>query len=169
MSIKIQAIEEALSISYVSAVVSQAGETFELIQRDYGVDLTIRKIDSFNGQLIDMGAILDFQLKSTINWESDDTTIIYDMEVGAYNKLVHRGKFGSYPCLLVILCLPRNRDNWISLNEECLELRKCCYWFELSGEPTKNSQSIRIRIPRANTFTPDSLLHILDLIGRNEL
>ncbi|TGK01813.1 DUF4365 domain-containing protein [Leptospira langatensis] len=169
MSIKIQAIEEALSVSYVSAVVSKAGHTYDIIQRDYGVDISIRKIDFFNGQQIDMGAVLDCQLKSTINWSIDDTHIIYDMEAPAYNKLIYRSQNGAYPCLLVLLCLPRDSANWVLLNEEKLELRKCCYWMYLSGNPTENTHTIRIRVPRSNTFTPDAIPEILSSAMRDEL
>ncbi|CAK8717988.1 hypothetical protein LDFHOB_07370 [Candidatus Electronema aureum] len=36
-----QAIEENLSVSYVTAVVSCAGATYDIIKHDYGVDVTI--------------------------------------------------------------------------------------------------------------------------------
>lgn len=160
MSIKIQAIEEALSVSYVGAIVSKAGLNYDIVQRDYGVDISIRQID--------MGAILDCQLKSTINWSLDDTHIVYDMEAPAYNKLVYRSQNGSYPCLLVLLCLPRDSNDWIFLDEERLELRKCCYWMYLTGAPTKNSSKIRIRVPRSNAFTPEAIPEILNHAMRDE-
>ncbi|MGJ4754757.1 DUF4365 domain-containing protein [Leptospira kmetyi] len=161
MSIKIQAIEEALSVSYVGAVISKAGHTYDIVQRDYGVDLSIRQISLYNGQLIDMGAVLDCQLKSTINWKVNETHILYDMEVSAYNKLVYRSRNGAYPCLLVLLCLPKSSEEWIHLNEDRLELRKCCYWISQLDDPTENTHSIRIQVPRTNTFTPESIPEIL--------
>ena len=64
-----------MSVSYVSAVVAKAGASFDIVSRDYGVDVCVRRIDKFNGMLMDMGVSFDFQLKSTTNWDIDDSLL----------------------------------------------------------------------------------------------
>lgn len=162
MTVSVQSIEESLSVSYVSAVVAKAGASFDIVSRDYGVDVCVRRIDKFNGLLMDMGVSFDFQLKSTINWKVDGSFIVYDIEVDAYNKLVYRHTASSTPCLLVVLCLPKDSSEWISLTEDELKLRKCGYFFYVKGEMTQNKKTTRIRIPRDNVLTPDAVRTLIE-------
>ncbi len=162
MPIPVQSIEERLSVSYVTAVVSRAGFSFELIPQDYGVDLSIRRVSKFKGTLMDIGVALDCQLKATVNWDSSASSIIYDMQADAYNKLVFRRQNSSIPCILILYCLPRDDTQWLTIDENQMNLRKCCYWIQLDSEYTKNSSTIRITIPKDNRFCPDTILRVVD-------
>ena len=131
---------------------SKAGQVFDLISRDYGVDGSVRRIDSINGNLIDMGAVFDCQLKASKNWVENETEIIYDIKAEAYNRLIARNKKSTLPCFLILMCLPKNENDWLFMNENELILKKSCYYYHVRGELTENKSSIRIKIPKANLF-----------------
>ncbi len=150
--ISTQHIEESLSLSYVNAVVSKTGQVFDVISRDYGVDGSVRRIDSINGNLIDMGAVFDCQLKASKNWLENETEIIYDIKAGAYNRLVARRKKSTLPCFLILMCLPKDEKDWLCINENELILKKSCYYYQVPGEHTQNTSSVRIKIPKKNLF-----------------
>ena len=169
MTIPIQSIEESVSVSCVIAIVSRAGASYDLIPRDYGVDLTVRRVDSINGKRMDMGGILDCQLKATINWSEDNGHIIYDLDSDTYNKLLYRKANSSIPCLLVLMCLPKNEKNWVCASEDSLIIKKCCYYYSVSGNPTSNKSSKRIRIPRKQLLTPTAISDIIAKIKRGEI
>lgn len=162
MGLNIQHIEESLSVSYVSAVVAKAGASFDLVSRDYGVDVCVRRVDKFNGIMMDMGVSFDLQLKASINWQEEDSYIVYDLEADAYNKLIHRHSASATPCLLVVLCLPRDESEWICLSDEELKLRRCCYYYFVHGEMTPNKRSIRIRIPKENVLSPEAIQKLME-------
>lgn len=169
MSVSIKNIEESLSVSYVSAIVAKSGASFDIVSRDYGVDICVRRVEKFGGNYMDMGVSFDCQLKSSINWDADDKHIIYDLEAKTYNKLVYRHMNSTTPCFLVLLCLPRNEDNWICISENELNLRKCCYFYYIDGEPTMNKSTIRIKIPRKNLFSPDIVNNIINKVLVGEI
>lgn len=122
MTVLIQNIEESLSISYVSSVVAKSGASFDIVSRDYGVDVCVRRVARFNGELMDMGVSFDCQLKATKNWVAEEEAIVYDLEVDTYNKIVYRHQNSSIPCLLVLLCLPKDEAEWLYISEEEISL-----------------------------------------------
>jgi hypothetical protein len=169
MGIPIQSIEESLSVAHVGAIVSKAGASFNIVQQDYGVDVEVRKVQSFGGKLMDLGTIFDCQLKSTTNWEVKEGSIVYDVEIDTYNKLILRSKHSSIPCMLIVLCLPKEQDQWlISTNDELI-LKKCCYYYHLTGNTSSNNASKRIKIPITNRLTPESVLCIIEKIQKGEI
>jgi hypothetical protein len=169
MGTTVQSIEESLSIAYVKAVVSKAGATIELVPQDYGVDVSVRKIASMRGKRMDMGVAFDCQLKSTINWEEKNNHLIYDLEVDTYNKLLFRRENSSSPCILVILCLPRDENLWLSTTDEGLILRRCCYYIHLEGNLTSNTSKIRIKIPLENKLTPSAIIQLIKKSDEGDL
>lgn len=162
MSVKLQNIEESLSVSYVSAIVAKSGASFDIVTRDYGVDVCVRNIDSYDGQLIDMGVAFDCQLKSTINWKLEEDFVVYDIEADTYNKLIYRHKSLACPCILLLLCLPKEESEWLNITEDELKLKKCCYYYYISGIPTGNKETKRIRIPRENVFSPEAVNKLIN-------
>jgi hypothetical protein len=153
--------QECLSLAYVHAVTGLAGVNLDVKPRhDYGVDGTFRPVINRDGRLVDSGYNVDFQLKSSINWEYDQDFVVYDLEAKTYNDMVGRAEY-AIPLILLLLCLPRNRAIWLAGTETELILRHCCYWMKLSGEPTNNNTTKRIRIPRSNLLTPEAVQTIL--------
>lgn len=155
-----QTIEELLSVSYVSAIVAKSGFAPNPVARDYGVDLEVRSIAVHGTKRIDCGAVIDLQLKASINWKLEDLHVVYDMESDAYDRLVFRKNNSTLPCVLVLCCLPRDELNWLQACEDDLTLKKCCYYYLIDGAESGNKRSKRIRIPRSQLLTPDTLVRL---------
>lgn len=162
MAVTLQHIEESLSVSYVSAVVGKAGASFDIVTRDYGVDVCVREIDNYNGKAMDMGVVYDCQLKSTINWEIKKDYIVYDLESDTYNKLVYRHSKSSYPCILILFCLPKKKSEWLTITENELILKNCCYYCYIKGNRKGNKKTVRIKIPRSNIFSPSVVNKLIE-------
>lgn len=156
-----QHIQECLSVACVHAFAGKAGMNLNLDSaHDYGVDGIIKDVQIAGNKRFESGFHIDFQLKSTVSWKLEDNSVVYDMEASAYNKLVGRPAKAS-PCLLILLCLPKEQDSWLSSTEDAIVLKNCCYWIFLSGDQTDNSDQIRIRIPRSQLLTADAVQDIM--------
>ena len=148
--------EEALSRAYVRAVAGFAGYTIseEDFDRD-GIDLRIHA----GG---DLGPSIGLQLKATVNLGNiqSDGCYRYDLPVKNYDRLI---KPFQVPRYLVVLALPIDEANWLSVSADELVMRRCAYWASLSGESESSNQaSVRVRIPADNRFDPDALRQLLE-------
>jgi hypothetical protein len=165
-----QHIAEDLSRAYVQAVAAKAGVNLSTRVHDYGVDGTFHPIRIIGGRRVEAGFPLDFQLKASKNWAISEDHVVYDLEAKTYNDLVVRKRAsGAALCILILLCLPENPQEWLDLDEERLLLRKCCYWEYLKGDPSENTQTVRIRIPTAQRLSPESLLALLERVKGGDL
>jgi Domain of unknown function (DUF4365) len=162
--------EELLSLAYIIAVSSRAGVLFnEKLRHDYGIDGTFEKVGKLNGSYFPEGYPLDVQLKASINIAIDDSCVSYQLDANAHNNLLTRSnKPRATPCILVLLCLPRDPQHWLELSEEQFLLRQCSYWAKLKGELTSNTETKTIKIPRENQFTPLALIELLDLVEQGK-
>ena len=144
------------------AITGFAGVNLNVGDRhDYGIDFTIKPVVIIDGTRVETGHPIDLQLKSTVNWSYDNHSVVYDLSAEAYNKLVSRGP-NSISYLLVLLCLPPKREDWLKGSEQELLARNCCYWQRLEGCRINNKQSKRIRIPRSNLLTPESIIQLVE-------
>ena len=162
-------LEEKLSISYVTAIVSKAGAQLNNSPGvEYGTDMVIQRVRYIpNIGYVNDGIFIPCQIKSTKNWSmNDDNSINYDMEVNAYNKIVISE---GIPTLLILLRLPVDQNDWLTQDEECLNLKNCCYWENLNGNQSTNSSSVRVKIPRDHLFTPEIVVSMLNNINSTEL
>jgi hypothetical protein len=157
--------QECLSLAFVHALTGVAGVNLALgnpnkqRRHDYGIDGTFHPV-SEGSRRLETGFPVDFQMKSTVNWDVSGSDIVYDLEAQTYNDLVGRDPY-AVPCILILLCLPKSPEEWLVGSETEMVLRNCCYWEKLTGEPTENSSTRRIRIPRKNLLTPDGIRQIL--------
>lgn len=152
--------EEIISLSYVSAVIARSGNTPTTPTHDFGVDMSVTRIGKFGNKVISLGAIFDFQLKASINWIEQGDVIAFDLDADAYNRLVLRRMNATIPCFLVVCCLPKEEEHWLSVSELEFVIRKCCYYYFPDGELTDNNSSKRIKIPRTQVLTPQAILHL---------
>lgn len=160
-------IKERLSNAYVSAVVARAGATFTPKHPEYGTDAYIQSVTQLpSGKYAPTGHLFLCQLKATTTSELEDDYVVYDMEVQAYNKLANWE--GTAPCILVLFRLPKNPEEWLTLDEEQLLLKRCCYWLHITGPPSTNESSQRIRIPRTQMFTPEAVTELLEKVKLGE-
>jgi hypothetical protein len=135
-------------MAYVDAVAGRAGINVSRPLHDYGVDGTFRPIIIGDGFRTESAFQLEFQLKASQSWTLEPDAVVYDLEADAYNKLVTRHPAGV-PIVLILMCLPANKNHWLRSTENVLVLRNCCYWLWLApGSPsTTNSATVRVRIP----------------------
>ena len=145
--------EEALSRVYALAVAARAG----YLTADYdfdrdGVDLRIQAGGS-------MRPALDLQLKSTVNLaDPQHGHVRFPLRRRNYDLLIAETQT---PRLLLVLDLPRDQGDWMSITSESLIVRRRAYWVSLKGGPeTANTSSITVDIPETNLFNTDSL-HML--------
>jgi Domain of unknown function (DUF4365) len=160
-----QTVEELLSVAHVQAVAASAGVSIATYDKDFGIDGHFRAISVVGIRRFPNGYGLDYQLKASINCEIGEFYVKYDLESKTYNDLIRREQSQSNtPCILLLKALPAEQGNWINADQTGLFLSGPCYWMYLQGEPSSNKESVRIRIPKTNLFTPTALLRLLDAI-----
>jgi hypothetical protein len=161
-------IEEQLSIAYVRAVAARAGVKIKFTDSpEYGTDVYLQRITHLpTGEITETGWMILCQLKATTSCKFQADSIAYDMKIDAYNKLA--AWEGPTPCILVLLRLPDDFDEWLNLDEERLLLKNCCYWTRITEPVSTNVSSKRIFIPRTQLFTPEAVTELFDLVGRGE-
>ena len=162
MPITEQHTEESLCFAHIYAVAGVAGVNYSANRYDYGIDGRFTPVVRRGTRLIDSGFPLDYQAKATTDWELKDGKIVYDLESKTYNDFVHRTD-AETSLILILLCLPKQRNDWHSSSCDETILRNCCYWHTITGQPTENKNTTRIFIPSENLLTPASLNELLML------
>ncbi len=158
--------QEALCRAYVQAVAALAGVATSVPVPDYGIDLSLRRIEQHGQRYLDTRLQVDLQLRSTTRAIASDQDVSYDLDVDTYNFL---REVSLIRCLLVLLVLPDEEGQWLTQTPEELLIRRCAYWVSLrQALPTRSVASIRIRIPRRQVFSPLAIGEILQRLSRGE-
>lgn len=165
MSMTQEHCQEDLSCAYISAVAAKAGFNCGPFHgHDYGIDRVISFVEKLDNKMVTAHPLY-IQVKATYNFIDDnpENCIIYDLDVGAYNMLI-REDIGI-PIILVLYCMPRDENEWVSVEEQNTTLKYCGYWISLRGNPrTQNTSKIRIRIPKERIFNELALKSIMNEI-----
>ncbi|PIP54811.1 MAG: hypothetical protein COX07_03260 [Bacteroidetes bacterium CG23_combo_of_CG06-09_8_20_14_all_32_9] len=162
-------IKEDLSIAYVMAVAGRNGFATQIRHRDSdSVDLMIINKGKPNPACTKIEGQINIQMKATVNWRDNaDNTISYDLNKKNYNDL--RETEIVVPRILVVLCLPNNEKDWLSISIDELTLKKCAFWFSLKNMPDSgNTSSVILRIPKANLFSQQTLLDLMIKMQKEE-
>ena len=147
--------QEALSLVYAQAVAARAGYVTEVPRMDRdSVDLCIRA----GGRI---RPVIDLQLKATVNLErSRDGFLYFPLGIKNYNDLRIEAHILR---LLMVLDLPKDEQQWMTITESELILRHRAYWLNLRGyEETANQSSVTVRIPEENLFNVESLRTLME-------
>lgn len=148
--------QERLSMAYAYAVAARAGYStaFYDLDRD-GIDLRIQA----GGEL---RPALEFQLKATINLRATDAeTFHFRLPVRNYNLLRIQT---LTPRLLLVLDLPSDEQQWLTITEDALVMRRSAYWLNLRDwDPTDNTDNITVAIPKENLFDVAGLQILMEL------
>ena len=167
MTLTLQHREELLHRAFICAIASEAGVNVCLGsgEFDYGIDGHFSQIErNESGKLLQGGAKLEFQLKASSNVSVKNDHVSYSLKVDAFNKLVHRACEGV-PALLIVLALPKESDQWMSIGDNEMVLRKCCYWWSFADQkPSTNTSSITVKIPKNQVLTPQNVNDLLEKI-----
>ena len=139
--------EEALSKAYVHGVAAAAGYTTADYDYDRsGTDLLVQGGGDFS-------PMLALQLKATINLRllmaADGEVFSFQLKAENYEWL---RKASQVPRLLVVLDLPRDEAQWITITTEELVLRRCAYWLNLHGSQPVAANRPTVHIPKSQVF-----------------
>lgn len=177
MAQPIQHAEEQIQKAYLTALAAHARQNITVgnaYGQDYGVDGEFERIDRYEstGSYQVSGVKLPFQSKASKKVIYEDSAVKYDMHAKAYNNIVERNKRGTIPCILIVLALPENINEWLDHTHERYILRRCCFWKSFTGnEPfaPNNDGSKRITIPRSNFLGPTALNDLLNRVAAGGL
>ena len=142
-------------MAYVEAVATQAGCT--VTRGPYpdreSVDMQIR---AHGG----MQPCLDVQLKATTTLGPvKDGSLVFPLKAGNYEDLRKRTMI---PKVLVVLDLPKDEEQWLTVEPLRLVLRKCAYWLTLTGFPARdNKETVTVRIPAQNIFDMEAVRELM--------
>ena len=151
--------EEKISRLYVEAVATRLGYAVSTFEPDYdGVDMGIRA----GGK---MRPAIDLQLKATINLKGPiDESYRFPLRRRNYELL--QGDNFRVPRLLVVLHLPRDKNQWIVVKGDGLTLSGRAFWLNLRTletlEETDKRKSVTVQIPKENLFDDASLRELMD-------
>jgi hypothetical protein len=103
---------------------------------------------------------LDVQMKTTSTDDGTGAVIRYPLKKKNYDDLILTNVLA--PRILVLVTLPPNIEEWLSLMEQQLALRRCGYWVSLAGEAeSDNDTSVTVSIPRKNMLTPEAVRRLM--------
>lgn len=165
----VQDIEAALSEAYVYAIAARAGANTSTRNRDYGIDGSFHEIMIVNGQRVETGATINYQLKASQNCNLSGNEVVYTLKKDAYNRLVAIKNDSIIPCFLLVLHLPPDPDIWFEICEDHLLLRRCCYWLHWQITEPIQQTSVNVHIPRMQQFTPNALNMLLEEFKKGKL
>jgi hypothetical protein len=110
---------------------------------------------------------LDVQMKTTT--VADDLRgeeIRYPLKRKNYDELILAEVFT--PRILVLVTLPRDVREWLSLSPDQLILRRYSYWLSLSGLPESNNEHfVTVSVPRSNLLTVEALKGMMERINES--
>ncbi len=153
--------KQELQFAYFRAVVADAGATAASPTPDIGIDFIVSGARIRDESTYAPTGLSFFcQLKSTTNWKIRGDHFVYTVEAEAYNKLAELEKGLG---ILIVYALPSDGTEPLSVTEAVLQLRKCCYWYRIPREPTSNTSSTTIYIPRTQVFDHHAVTHLLEI------
>ena len=166
-------IEAEISYAYLHAVASSAGvacESCGRVQDNAGVDAMLTGWGPFPNGGLHNEVDIKVQLKATIAEPRDDGNhLSYFLRgISRYDDL--RSEAGWTPRILVVLFLPNDPVEWLTISDQQLVLKKSAYWVSLRGAmPTTNDSGQTIYLPRRQLFTPDALVELMARLSRRDL
>lgn len=164
-------VEAELSYAFLHAVAAQAQAECKATPRlsdNRGVDAHLTSWGPFPPNA-KKEVDLKVQLKATIAIPSDHGThLSYTLkQVAHYNDL--RAETYAVPRILVVLFLPREKDEWLKVTSDSLAIQRSAYWVSLSGASAVTSASVTVHIPKKNLLTPDALKALLADLSQGAL
>lgn len=165
-------IEKELGYAYLRAVAAIAGFTINFDVQDFGIDGSFRQVIRLSTGKISCSTLaLNFQAKSSFRSTIDyqNQVIKYPMKSDAHNALVGMNSETPSPCLLILFHMPRDKDMWVKISGDVMELRHCCYWELLRGVAVQPNSTRTVPIPLPQAVTPEGLLSLFGRLKRGQL
>jgi hypothetical protein len=163
-------IKSELSYAYLHAIAARAGCECRVSGRhsdNQGVDADVICYGTFGPGCLTRVTLL-VQLKATSQTLTEqEGRLVYDMDVGQYNKL--RTTTSDSPYLLLVMQLPAQPEEWIKWSPRALTMKKCVHWVSLFGaEPSTNTTKQRVFLPKKNHFSVVALKSLLLRAAKEE-
>jgi Domain of unknown function (DUF4365) len=166
-------IESELSYAYLHAVTSRVGASCSIANRSLdsnGIDAVITGWGPFPGGGYLQEVTVNVQLKATINVPAvQNGHLSYFLsETRRYDDL--RADTVSIPRILVVLFLPANTTDWLTISPNELILKRCAYWTSLRGAgASTNKTGETVYLPTRQILDTNNLNEIFARLSRNEI
>lgn len=148
--------KEALSRVYVQALAARAGYLTSVPEPDRdSVDLRIQA-----GGPRRPG--LDLQLKATTELsEPRDGFLRFRLSIKNYRDLSDETQT---PRLLVVLDLPKDESQWMTVTDKEIALRRRAYWLSLQKdrEEVDDQSTVTVRIPERNVLDVETMQKLME-------
>ena len=155
--------KEGLSLVYAKALAVRAGYSVSVPEPDRdSVDLRIQAGGAHR-------PALDLQLKATTSiGEPRDGSLSFRISIKNYNDLRIDTQT---PRLLVVLELPDDEAQWMTVTLEELILRRRAYWLNLQQDHKEiiSQKTVTVRIPEQNIFGVETLQKLMEQSRAGEL
>ena len=161
-----------LSYAYLHAVAARAGfgcQAGSRIDDGASVDALLRVNEKIAPDSVLWNFPIEVQLKATkqVLTEINGRYSYFFQGIKRYDKLRDPGS--PLPKLLVVLLLPDDPTQWLTLDENSLISRRCAYWVSLEGAPASDNETGKtIAIPRSQVLTVDALRDVALRLSRQE-
>jgi len=161
-----------LSYAYLHAVTARAGfgcQAGSRIDDGASVDALVRVYEKMSVDSLLWNFPIEVQLKATkqVLTEIDGRYSYFFQGIKRYDKLRDPGS--PLPKLLIVLLLPDDPAQWLTLDENSLISRRCAYWVSLEGAPASDNETGKtIAIPRSQLLTVEALRNVALRLSRQE-
>jgi len=131
---------------------------------DEGIDFELKTRKMRNGKVSPGSTVLEFQVKSTVNWAEDENNISYACPSKNYNDLITRNIDKDVRIILILMCLPEQKEEWINSTLENIVFKKSTFWYSTDSEELlENEDSTKtIYIPKTNILTADTFKDVVN-------
>ncbi len=160
--------KEEFSYGYIHTLASVCGYVAHRADRQLdnrGIDLEIIGSELEDGDAPRI--VVQSKCTTTKYFYEKKDCFKYDLEVKNYNKLI---KKSIDPTILIVVVVPVEIREWIYIDELKKEtlLKHYAYWVSLQGQSaTKNTETIRITIPKEQILTEEALKTIMQKAFEN--
>jgi hypothetical protein len=160
-------IKEELSYAYLHALGAKVGYSCDRPYKDRdSIDVQVKARFDEGVGIEFTSPEISFQLKATVHCEITDGKFKFDLPIKNYQDLKKKHPF---PRLLMVLVLPKEHDDWLTVDSEKLIARTCCYWCNiLPLEGVENKKMKRIEIYTSNLLTPETLKKLMEKAAKRE-
>ncbi|MFJ9639547.1 DUF4365 domain-containing protein [Streptomyces sp. NPDC101178] len=162
-SLATTACMETLQVGYLHAVAAAAECSLSQPFPDNGIDWHVSH--GATAHTVDDEVTIKVQLKCTYQIPPHPAG-------GAFSFTLdnaHLVKLARTPVsvhkILVVMIVPRSRDEWLRAGPGSLDLRHCCYWTNLAGHAVTGRYRTTVPIPTARIFDDRALCDIMARVG----
>lgn len=160
-------IKEELSYAYLHAIAAKVGYSCDRPSKDRdSIDAQVKARFKEAEEVEFTSPEISFQLKATSTIEIQENKFQFDLPMKNYKDLK---KAHPFPRLLMILILPPDENQWLSVEPEQLIARTCAYWCNIKPlSDVTNETTKRIDIYTSNILALESLVELMKKSSKRE-